>query len=228
MSDPFGTLCRMSTFVLIHGGGGSYRDFELLEPELRRRGHDVVAPDLPIDDPAAGLAEFTQTVVDAVGDRRDLVVVGHSYGGFTAPLVCARLPVRLLVFLAGMIPAPGEKPGDWWTNTGFEAPEGLGDAETFYTGVPADVAALALSYGRPQVSAESDQPWPLDALPDVPTRVLLCRDDRFFPPDFQRRIARERLGLEPDEIDGAHCVATSHPVELAERLVSYLQVTSPR
>ncbi|MCC8250434.1 alpha/beta fold hydrolase [Saccharothrix luteola] len=212
----------MSTFVLIHGGGGSGRDFERLEPELRRRGHDVVAPDLPIDDPAAGFAEFSDTVVAAVGDRRDLVVVGHSYGGFTASLVCARLPVRLLVFLAGMVPAPGEVPGDWWGNTGFEHPEGLDDTEVFFNGVPADVVARAQSHGRSQVSAEATQPWPLDALPDVPTRVLLCRDDRFFPPEFQRRVARERLGLEPDEIDGPHCVPVSHPAELAERLVSYL------
>src|SRR3982751_1716748 len=100
----------MTTFVLIHGGGSSGWDWHLVEPELRAHGHDVVAPDLPIGDPAAGLPEFADAVVAAIGDRRDLVVVGHSYGGFTAPLVCARLPVRLLVFLAGMIPAPGEPP----------------------------------------------------------------------------------------------------------------------
>jgi hypothetical protein len=38
-----------------------------------------------------------------VGDRSDLVVVGHSLGGFPAPLVCARLPATLLVLVAAMI-----------------------------------------------------------------------------------------------------------------------------
>jgi pimeloyl-ACP methyl ester carboxylesterase len=56
-----------------------------------------------------------------------------------------------------------------------------------------------------------DQPWPLPAWPDVPTRVLTGRHDRMFPLEFQRRIARERLGLEVDEIDGGHMVAMSHP-----------------
>jgi pimeloyl-ACP methyl ester carboxylesterase len=70
------------------------------------------------------------------------------------------------------------------------------------------------------------EPWPLDAWPDVPTRFLLCRDDRFFPASFLRRVARERLGITPDEIDGGHCVALSRPVELADRLEAYVGVRS--
>lgn len=42
-----------------------------------------------------------------------------------------------------------------------------------------------------------------------------------FPLEFQRRVARERLGIEVDEIDGGHMVALSHPVPLAERLHAY-------
>ena len=213
----------MATFALIHGGGGSGWDFHRLVPELAARGHDAVAPDLPITDASAGLTEFTGTVLAALGDRTDdVVVVGHSYGGFTAPLVAAKVRARLLVYLAGMIPAPGEPPGQWWGNTGFESPKGLSETEQFFNGVPAELAAQCQARGRDQVSAEWDEPWPLPAHPDVPTRVLLCRDDRFFPPDFQRRVARERLGTVPDEIDGPHCVPLSHPAELADRLVSYL------
>jgi hypothetical protein len=65
------------------------------------------------------------------------------------------------------------------------------------------------------------EPWPLEALPDVTTRCLLCRDDRLFPADFLRRVAHERLGITPDEIDGGHCVALSRPMELADRLAAY-------
>jgi pimeloyl-ACP methyl ester carboxylesterase len=110
---------RMATFALIHGGGDVGWYWHLVESELRRRGHDVVAPDLPCDDDSAGLPEYADTVVDAIGDRHDLVVVAQSYGGFTAPLVADRLQVDALVLVAGMIPAPGEAPADWWDNTGY-------------------------------------------------------------------------------------------------------------
>ncbi|MCR6489725.1 alpha/beta hydrolase [Amycolatopsis sp. OK19-0408] len=212
----------MTTFALIHGGGGSGWDFHRLGPELEARGHAFVAPDLPITDPAAGMSSFVDTVLAALGDASDVAVVGHSYGGFTASLVAAKLPARLLVYLAGMIPAPGEQPGQWWGNTGFSSPEGLSEIERFFTGVPLELAEAGLAHGREQVSKEWDEPWPLAAHPDVPTRVVLCRDDRFFTPDFQRRVARERLGIEPDEVDGPHCAPLSHPVQIADLLVSYL------
>ena len=212
----------MTTFALIHGGGGSGWDFHRLVPELAARGHDAIAPDLPITDSSAGLADFTDTVLAALGDASDVAVVGHSYGGFTAPLVASKVRARVLVYLAGMIPAPGEPPGQWWGNTGFAAPSGLSDVETYFNGVPADLASEGMARGRAQVSKEWDEPWPLPAHPDVPTRVVLCRDDRFFAPDFQRRVARERLGIEPDEVDGPHCAPLSHPGPIADLLVSCL------
>lgn len=212
----------MTTFALIHGAGGSGWDFHRLGPELVARGHAFVAPDLPITDSSAGLSDFTDTVLAALGDASDVAVVGHSYGGFTAPLVASKVRARLLVYLAGMIPAPGEQPGQWWSATGFSAPTGLTDTETYFNGVPAELAAEGMAHGRDQVSKEWDEPWPLPAHPDVPTRVVLCRDDRFFTPDFQRRVAQERLGIEPDEVDGPHCAPLSHPAQIADLLVGYL------
>src|SRR4051812_17653400 len=108
------------TYVLIHGAGDVAASWDPVSERLRDRGHDVVAVDLPADDDAAGLAEYTDAVVDAVGDRTDLVVVAHSLGGLTAPLVCDRLPVDLLVLVTAMIPAPGETGGAWWSNTGHD------------------------------------------------------------------------------------------------------------
>src|SRR5205807_9246133 len=109
----------MATYVLIHGAGSDSWYWHLVVPELRRRGHEVVAPDLPSDD-SAGLAEYADAVVDAIGNRTDLVVVAQSMGGFTGPLVCDRLTVDLLVLVAAMVPRPGESPGEWWANTGWE------------------------------------------------------------------------------------------------------------
>jgi pimeloyl-ACP methyl ester carboxylesterase len=56
----------------------------------------------------------------------------------------------------------------------------------------------------------------------VPTRVLAGRDDRFYPLEFQRRVAADRLGRPVDEVPGGHLVALSRPVELAARPVAYL------
>ena len=55
----------------------------------------------------------------------------------------------------------------------------------------------------------------------MPTRVLIARDDRFLPADFQRRVARERLGIAADEMPGGDLVALSQPEELTARLEAY-------
>ena len=110
----------MATFVLIHGAGDVGWYWHLVEAELRARGHDVVAPDLPCEDDSAGLRECANAVIAAIGDRTDLVVVAQSFGGFTAPLVCDQVAVDLVVLVAPMVPAPGEAPADYWTNTRYE------------------------------------------------------------------------------------------------------------
>lgn len=214
----------MATFVLIHGAGDVGWYWHLVEAELRRRGHDVVAPDLPCDDDQAGLVEYADTVVAAIGDRTDLVVGAQSFGGFTAPLVCERVPAKLIVLIAPMIPAPGEAPADYWTNTGYgeEVRVAFDDPiALFYQDVDPALASEALRRGRDQSEARMGEPSPMQAWPDVPTRVLLCRDDRLFPAAFLRRVARDRLGITPDEIDGGHTPALSRPTELADRLEAY-------
>jgi pimeloyl-ACP methyl ester carboxylesterase len=193
----------------------------------------VVAPDLPVSDDSAGLNEYVDTVVDAIGDRRHLVVVAQSMGGFTGPLVCARVPVDLLVLVAGMIPVPGESPGDWWGNTGYtearlahDEREGYppdGDPmDTFFHDVPAEVRAEARTRGETAQSGTPFlKPWPLARWPQVPTEFLLCRQDRFFPAEFMRPLVRQRLGITPDEMDSGHLPALAHPDELVERLEGY-------
>lgn len=221
----------MATYVLIHGAGDVGWYWHLVEDELRSRGHDVVAPDLPCDDDSAGLPEYADAVVDAIGDRTDLVVVAQSFGGFTAPLVSDRVAVDLLVLVAPMIPAPGEAPADYWSNTRYEEEvreHYEDDVALFYQDVPPELASEALKRGRAQSDARMREPSPLTAWPDVPTRIVLCRDDRLFPAPFLRRVAQERLGITPDEIDGGHTPALSRPKELADRLEAYrLSVALP-
>jgi alpha-beta hydrolase superfamily lysophospholipase len=215
----------VATFVLIHGAGDVGWYWHLVERELRQRGHDTIAPDLPCDDDAAGLAEYADTVVTAIGDRRDLVVVAQSFGGFTAPLVAARVPAELLVLVTGMIPAPGEAPDDWSANTGFDqvmARQQQRYSDLLYQDVPPDLARQARRLARDQSPAPGRAPWPLDTWPPVPTRFVLCTEDRFFPPEFMRPIVASRLGIAADELASGHCAALSHPGQLASMLVSHL------
>jgi pimeloyl-ACP methyl ester carboxylesterase len=223
-----------ATFVLVPGAGGQAWYWHRLVPELELLGCAAVPVGLPAGDDDAGLGRYTQVVLDVIGSpARPLVVVGQSMGALTAPLVCRAMRVDLLVLLNAMVPRPGESGGEWWTATGQarareEAarehgvpydPEDLGDAFTH------DVPPEVLATGPPDFAQSGTpfaEPWPLDRWPDVPTRVLAGRDDRFFPLAFQRRVAAERLGLPVDEVPGGHLVALSRPAELAERLVSYL------
>ncbi|MEU9851801.1 alpha/beta fold hydrolase [Streptomyces sp. NPDC047974] len=222
----------MSTFALIHGAGDVGWYWHLVEAELRARGHGVVAVDLPGGDDALTLDDYADAVVEAVGDRRGrLVVVGQSFGAFTAPLVAARRPVDALVLVAGMVPRPGESPDDWWSDTGYAdavrrqaARDGglTGSSDpyvAYYHDVPRALAEEALRRERPHPStAASAQPWPLDAWPAVPTTFVLCTQDRLFPPEFLRGVVRKRLGPAPREIAAGHCVALSRPREPADIL----------
>ncbi len=222
-----------TTFVLVPGAGGDSFYWHRLVAELERRGHRAVAVDLPSGDDTAGLAAYADAVVTAADGAAPVVVVAQSMGGLTAPLVCGRLPVALLVLVNAMGPRPGETGGDWWTVTGHELAraehagrEGRGgppdDVADFFHDVPADVAAAAQEQPFEQSARPFEDPWPLTSWPDVPTRVIAGRDDRFFPVEFQRRVAAERLGLEVDEVPGGHLVALSRPAELADRLEAYL------
>jgi pimeloyl-ACP methyl ester carboxylesterase len=219
----------MTTYALIHGAGDVGWYWHLVAADLRARGHDVIAPDLPCDDEAAGLSDYADAVLDAVGYRSELVVVAQSFGGYTAPLVCAQVPADLLVLVAGMVPAPGESAQEMFAATGYEAaaraagaPDPEGDpVATFYHDVAPSLAREAQRRGRAQAEGPWTEAWPLAAWPDVPTRYLLCRNDRLFPATWARRVARERLGIAADEIDGGHCPALSRPLELAERLEAY-------
>jgi len=223
----------MSTFALIHGGGGVGWHWHLVGRRLRKLGHEVIAPDLPCDDDTAGLREYADSVITAIGRRKRLVIVGHSYGGFTAPLVAHQLPVDVLVLVAPMVPSPGEAPRGYWKNTRHDRAvrkqaardKGLtGHPDPFvqyYHDVPRKLAERARRSERDESVAAYDTPWPLKAWPDVPTRVVLCTEDRLFPADYLRRVVAERLRVVPDEIVAGHYVMLSRAKELAAMLNGY-------
>ena len=225
------------TFILIPGAGGSAWYWHLVAPKLEQRGHEAVPVSLPAADDTAGLPEYAATVIRAIGSRepRRVVLVAQSLAGFTVPLVCQQARVAQVVLVNAMVPKPGESPGEWWTNTGHDEAKRTQDRRDgrpadasfdplieFFHDVPQTVIDEAWAQGEPsQSDTVFSSPCTFESWPTIPTRVLIGRDDRFFPADFQRRVARERLGVSADEMPGGHLVALSQPEELTSRLEAY-------
>jgi pimeloyl-ACP methyl ester carboxylesterase len=236
----------VSTFALVHGAWHGAWCWERLAPELERRGHRTVAVDLASDDPAATFADYADGVVGALDETdEDVVVVGHSLGGMTIPLVAARRPVRALVYLCALVPIPGmsmvEQLGaepDTFV-PGYDAGLAPPDEsrarrwadfaiarETLYGDCTEADARWAFERLRPQATGPYRVPCPLDALPAVPSRYVVCAEDRIVDPGRSRRSAAERLGVAPVELPGSHSPYLSRAPELADVLDAAAQASA--
>ena len=221
------------TYALIPGAGGSAWYWHRVAPLLSASGATAIAIDLPADDDSADLTTYADTVVEAVSGGSDpLILVAQSMGAFTAPMVASRVPTAQIVLVNPMVPMAGESPGQWWEATGQRQARiayfqriGLNRTEfdlieDFFHDVPEAVREEALRQGEPRQSdTPFEQPWPLVGWPAVPTKVIVGSDDRAFPLDFQRRVVRERLGLDLEVMPGGHLMALSQPEELAARIL---------
>jgi pimeloyl-ACP methyl ester carboxylesterase len=224
----------VSTFLLIPGAGGAAWYWHRVSPLLQAAGHTVIAVDLPADDPGIGLSGYADQIVEAGLGQPDIVLVAQSMGAFSALPACERLPVRALVLLNAMLPVPGETAGDWWENTGATPardaaaraggyPEGLDLKTYFLHDVDPEVAAAGERHQRDEADIAFEQPCPFERWPDAGTTVLVGREDRFFPIEFQRRVARERLGAEIVALPGGHLNALSQPQAVADALLDVVR-----
>jgi pimeloyl-ACP methyl ester carboxylesterase len=204
-------------------------------PELETHGHQVIAVDLPCEDMTATFESYAEIVVNAleVEDATDVVVVGHSLGGLTIPLVAVRWPVRRLVYLCAGVPIPrlsmreqlalepdtrapgcdvGLEPDDqgrtcWVSEAGAR--------RVLYGDCEVSVSHGAFERLRPQAQTPLVQPCPLDTLPPTPSTYIVCRDDRRLNPEHCRKVARGRLDAELIELPGSHSPMLSRPGHLA-------------
>jgi pimeloyl-ACP methyl ester carboxylesterase len=220
--------------ALVHGSYHGAWCWDFLRPELERLGHRVITVDLPISDPSLGAADYARTVEAAIGKASEPILVGHSMAGLVIPLVAASRPIRRLVFLAAFMPVPGKSANE---QRGSEAVDGrvppktaewtdLGNdvwmvgpntaTELFFQDAPAAVARWATKRLRPQSYRVMNETTPLTAWPDVESRSIVCRDDRALNPEWVRKVARDRLGVEAIELGGGHSPFMTRPNELAQ------------
>ena len=224
-------------FVLVHGAYHGAWCWELLAPELEKRGHSVLTVDLPIGDTNAGAAEYASTVLDAMSRLGDEpIVVGHSMGGVVVPLVAAARPVARMVFLAALLPEPGSTLGEQRAREPVDAIvelsavefTDLGDRvfevgpntarELFYQDAPTEIAEAAIRRLRPQAYLFMDETTPLQAWPDCEAEYIVCSDDHAVNPAWGRQAASERLNVTAHEIEGGHSPFLTRPSQLADML----------
>jgi pimeloyl-ACP methyl ester carboxylesterase len=135
-----------------------------------------------------------------------------------------------------MIPPPGETAGDWWANTGFEKarlaaaiehgyPSAFDLATYFLHDVPAETVAAAEGHNRPEADIVFGQSCDFSHWPNVRTLVVAGRDDRFFPVEFQRQVARQRFDIAIDVIPGGHLLALANPSGLADYLDGHTETS---
>ena len=205
-----------------------------------------VVVDLPSDRPDAGVDEYAEHVVRRWKHVTDpLVLVGHSLGGLTVPVVASRRPVVLLVYLCALLPDPGRSLSEQRAATGpammtrvwreeylpqqvkladgrVEWPPELAREIFFHDCSPAEISD-ALAHMRPQGAAPMRERTPLAAWPAVPAEYILCTEDRVVSPAWSRQVAPERLGVRPRELGGGHCPMLAQPSLLADELVAIAQ-----
>jgi pimeloyl-ACP methyl ester carboxylesterase len=224
----------VSIFALVHGAWhGPWCWDRLVEP-LRERGHDAVVPDLPSEDTELGLEDYADTIERAVGDADDVILVPHSLGGLVGPVVARRRPLAALVYLCGLVPQPGLSFGEQvsaadepiLTIAGGREMDEQGrshwpnpdaTARIMYPDLAAEDATWACARLRPQAQKSQGE-----RSPEPPTGLrmesIVGTEDRLVSPDWSRRVARERLGVEPVEIPTGHFPMITHPELLAGEL----------
>jgi pimeloyl-ACP methyl ester carboxylesterase len=218
----------VATFCLIHGAWHDRSCWDPLVPRLEERGHDAVAPDLPLHDPEAGWDERIRPALEALeGASGPIVIVGHSQGTAYSSLVAATRPASLLVHLCprlgGFEPPPGA-PDTFRNGVPFptERPDGTSvwDPDTamraMYRRLPPETARALAHRLRPMAPPAGE--YPLRAHPDNATVLVYAADDELFEPAWERFMARELLGIEPIEIPGGHFPMVEDPDALGDLL----------
>jgi pimeloyl-ACP methyl ester carboxylesterase len=218
---------RPADFVLIHSTGQGAAGWERVICALSQRGHAAHAVELP-DDANLSAAGFAELVGQQVGDLASPVVLAHSGSGPLLPAAARLLGARRQLWLAAWVPdehatfveevadhAEAAFNPDWIGKDPIEDDEVA--ASFVYHDCDAATLAWALSTRRGFLPRAVYTEL-IELARDIPSTYIVASEDRTIRPDWQRRMARERLGVEPAEIASGHCPNVSQPERLAAML----------
>jgi len=156
---------RTHTYVIVHGAWGGGWDWKQVDSALEASGNKVYRPTLTglgervhLFTPAVDLTTHITDVVNVIAfeNLRDVVLVGHSYGGMVISGVADRIPdrVRRVVYVDALVPENGESVvmAIRATSTGDRMGPLLESAKN---------GAIAPSWVKPGASPPTDVPHPV-------------------------------------------------------------------
>lgn len=233
-------------FVLVHGGWADGAAWDATAGALRALGHGADAPTLAGHGKKAARNVSHGDCVDCLvryvegTGRRDIVLVGHSFGGSVVARAAPRLADRLrrLVFLNAFIPADGNSVGDenpphlQRLFADLAAASGDGTVtlpfpvwrEAFMNDADVSLARETYAALNPEPAGPIAEKLDLSAFYglETPRSFLYCTEDTALPqgewgfhPRMSNRLGLFRLVTMP----GGHCPMLTDPVRLAAKLV---------
>jgi pimeloyl-ACP methyl ester carboxylesterase len=218
----------VSDVVLLHSTGQGAAGWDRVVRALAERGQTAHAVELP-SDPDLLAADYAELICRQVGAIAAPVVLAHSGAGPLLPAAARALQACHQVWLAAWVPDPDASfvedarlhaqaafNPDW---IGKDPTEDDAVAATFlYHDCDGATLDWALSTRRLflPLGVYGER---LPLAPEIPSTYVLAAYDRTIRPEWQRRMARERLGVEPIELPTGHCPNVSRPDRLAEVLV---------
>jgi pimeloyl-ACP methyl ester carboxylesterase len=234
----------MSTFVIVHGAWGSPAEMEPVVAPLESAGHAAITVDLPCVDAGATLEQYAAAVRAVLPeDPADVVLVGHSFGGFTVSTIAAENVGMSVAYVAAWIPQPGVSVIDLFLGSdpfadgdedagiaafgGMIASAGAGrcalDIDHLVAAVDPSAREAIRSYleqtQRPQGIAALRQKWNGDLPVSGRRTYVVTTADTIVPPGAQRAMAAS-VGADVVEIDTGHSPFSEQPARLAELLVA--------
>ncbi|RYE43138.1 MAG: alpha/beta fold hydrolase [Hyphomicrobiales bacterium] len=236
----------MSTYVLIHGAWHYGDLWKEVRNALEADGHEVHTPTAgglnTGDSPEVGTLESCQPILDYISDNdlTDIVLLGHSWGGFLISKIAEIIPQRIkrLVYQNAFVPLDGQCVLD--NTPPFFGPaltancEERGDGtvmlpfEVWRDGFinDADIELATETYGhlRPQPFRTFTEPIDLKTFYtlEIPKSYINCTEDNGllqgewgWHPRMSNRLGYFRLVQMP----GSHEIMFTNPRLLADKIL---------